>query len=88
MMSEAQANPKQPKPLNKFMHPRNPYKTPPSFKQLSTLYPNFRQFCTYDIEGKVRLDFSKPEALAQLAIALLHKDFKLNVSFQEYGQLC
>ncbi|KAA0184627.1 hypothetical protein HAZT_HAZT009039 [Hyalella azteca] len=65
--------------LNKFMHPRNIYRTPPSFKQLASLYPNFRQFCTFDVSSKVHLDFSNPQALAELAIALLHKDFGLTV---------
>lgn len=66
--------------LNKFMHPRNPYRTPPSFKQLATVYPEFRKFCSYELDGKVRLNFSQPRALAELAIALLHRDFGLNVS--------
>ena len=33
-------------PLNKFMHPRNPYKVPPSFKQLFFEYKStFGQYC-------------------------------------------
>lgn len=66
--------------LNKYMHSRNLYRTPPSFKQLASLYPDFRKHCTYDLDGKVRLDFGQPQALAELAIALLHKDFALKVS--------
>lgn len=77
--------------LNKFMHPRNPYRTPPSFKQLAQLYPEFRKYCSYDLDGKVRLNFTDPRALAELAIALLHKDFGLTVSHQacigSYGSI-
>ncbi|KAF2362978.1 Ribosomal RNA large subunit methyltransferase F-like [Trinorchestia longiramus] len=69
--------------LNKFMHPRNIYRTPPSFKQLASLYPNFRKFCSYDVGDKVHLDFSNPQALAELAIALLHKDFQLTVQLPQ-----
>uniref|UniRef100_A0A2P2HZU5 U6 snRNA m(6)A methyltransferase n=1 Tax=Hirondellea gigas TaxID=1518452 RepID=A0A2P2HZU5_9CRUS len=78
-MGESGSQSHTPPALNKFMHPRNPYRTPPSFKLLATLYPNFRHYCSYDVEGKVRLDFSQPRALAELAIALMHKDFGLMV---------
>ena len=74
------SNTHHPPKLNQFMHPRNPYRTPPSFKELASLYPSFRQFCSYDLDGKVRLDFSQPRALAELAISLLRKDFGLEVS--------
>lgn len=67
--------------LNKYMHSRNLYRTPPSFKQLASLYPTFREHCTYDLDGKVRLDFGQPQALAELAMALLHKDFGLKVNY-------
>lgn len=30
--------------LNKFMHPRNLYRTPPNFKELAINFPEFRQF--------------------------------------------
>lgn len=70
--------------LNKFMHSRNKYRTPPSFKQLASLYPNFRKFCTYDVGGKVHLDFNNPQALAELAVTLLHKDFGLTVCIYFY----
>lgn len=29
--------------MNRFMHPRNIYKTPPNFKQLAIEYPEFRE---------------------------------------------
>lgn len=69
-----------PPSLNKFMHPRNIYRTPPSFKQLATKYPDFRKHCTYDINGKVKLDFKNPDALSALATCLLEKDFNLKVT--------
>lgn len=69
-----------PPSLNKFMHPRNIYRTPPSFKQLATKYPEFRKHCTYDINGKVKLDFKNPDALSALATCLLDKDFNLKVT--------
>ncbi|CAL4111504.1 unnamed protein product, partial [Meganyctiphanes norvegica] len=69
-----------PPSLNKFMHPRNIYRTPPSFKQLATKYPEFRKHCTYDIKGKVHLDFKNPDALNSLTTCLLDKDFNLTVT--------
>ena len=61
------------------MHPRNPYRTPPSFKKLATVYPEFRKFCTYSLEGKVHLDFKNPDAIRALTVSLLHRDYDLKV---------
>ncbi|XP_045127039.1 RNA N6-adenosine-methyltransferase METTL16-like isoform X2 [Portunus trituberculatus] len=69
-----------PQKLNKFMHPRNPYRTPPSFKNLATQYPEFRAHCSYDVAGKVHLDFKNPEAVRTLTTSLLHQDFGLEVN--------
>lgn len=69
-----------PPKLNKFMHPRNPYRTPPSFKKLATEYPEFRAHCSYDVAGKVHLDFKNPDALRALTTCLLHQDFGLEVN--------
>ena len=67
--------------LNKYMHPRNPYKTKkPSFKELAIKYPEFREKVTQNLTGKVILDFKDPEALRALTIALLKNDFGLTVS--------
>ena len=67
--------------LNKYMHPRNPYKTQkPNFKQLAIKYPEFREKVTQNISGKVILDFKDPEALRALTVALLKNDFDLTVS--------
>ena len=29
---------------NKYMHPRNIYRTPPNFKELAISYPDFRKY--------------------------------------------
>ncbi|XP_071524224.1 RNA N(6)-adenosine-methyltransferase METTL16 isoform X1 [Panulirus ornatus] len=72
-----------PPKLNKFMHPRNPYRTPPSFKKLATKYPDFRAHCTYDLTGKVFLDFKSPKALRALTTCLLDQDFGLQVNIPD-----
>ena len=42
--------------LNKFMHPRNPYKEKrPDFKALVIKYPEFRKHATQDIKGAVHI---------------------------------
>lgn len=69
--------------LNKFMHPRNPYRTPPSFKKLSMKFPEFRAYCTYDVSGKVHLDFKNPRAVRALTTSLLDQDFDLKVSIPD-----
>ena len=67
--------------LNKYMHPRNPYKTKkPNFKELAIKYPEFRAKVTQNLSGKVILDFKDPEALRALTVALLQDDFGLVVS--------
>ncbi|CAH0552197.1 unnamed protein product [Brassicogethes aeneus] len=66
--------------MNKFMHPRNIYKSPPDFKQLAVDFPEFRNFVQLDISGKVSLDFKNVESLRALTCTLLKKDFGLDVS--------
>lgn len=68
-----------PAQLNKFMHPRNPYKFV-SFKELAIAYPEFRAHCTYDISGKVYLDFKNKKALKALTTVLLDRDYGLKVN--------
>lgn len=65
--------------LNQWMHPRNPYKTPPDFKQLAIAFPEFRKHVTQDITGRVHLDFNEPASLACLATTLFKKDFNIDV---------
>lgn len=72
-----------PPKLNQFMHPRNPYRTPPSFKKLAMQYPEFRAHCTYDLSGKVRLDFKNCDALRALTTCLLDQDFGLKVDIPD-----
>ncbi|XP_066940951.1 uncharacterized protein [Macrobrachium rosenbergii] len=72
-----------PPKLHKFMHPRNPYRTPPSFKKLAQNYVGFRAHCTYELDGKVRLNFKDPLALRELTTCLLDQDFGLKVNIPE-----
>ena len=65
--------------LNKWMHPKNPYKTPPNFKEMAMKYPEFRKVVTQDISGKIHLDFNDPLALRILTTTLFKKDFQLDV---------
>ena len=66
--------------LNKFMHPRNPYKVPPNFKEMAVKYPDFRKVVTQDLAGKIHLDFNNPVALRLLTETLFLKDFDLTIS--------
>ncbi|KAF2883512.1 hypothetical protein ILUMI_22685 [Ignelater luminosus] len=65
--------------LNKYMHPRNIYKTPPNFKQLAIDFPEFRAYVKQDVSGKVAIDFKDIKALRALTCTLLKKDFGLDV---------
>lgn len=66
--------------LNKFMHPRNIYRTRTNFKELAIEFPEFRQHANQDVSGKVTIDFTNPEALRALTTSLLKRDFDLNVN--------
>lgn len=65
------------------MHPKNPYKTPPDFKEMAVKYPEFRKVVTQDISGKIHLDFNDPVALRMLTTTLFRKDFQLEVGLPE-----
>ncbi|KAF9822652.1 hypothetical protein SFRURICE_012431 [Spodoptera frugiperda] len=65
--------------LNKYMHPRNIYKTPPDFGKLSILYPEFAAISKSDVTGKIGIDFKDPHALRVLTKCLLKSDFNLEV---------
>lgn len=65
--------------MNKYMHPRNIYKSPPDFKKLALDFPEFRPFVKQDITGKVTLDFKDIKSLRALSCTLLRKDFGLSV---------
>ncbi|XP_050351208.1 U6 small nuclear RNA (adenine-(43)-N(6))-methyltransferase isoform X2 [Nymphalis io] len=68
--------------LNKFMHPRNIYKTPPDFSKLAKKYKEFSDVAK-DITGKVSIDFKDPHALRTLTKYLLKSDFNLDVNIPE-----
>ena len=65
--------------LNKYMHPRNPYKNPPNFKEMAVKFPEFRKVVTQDLSGKIHVDFSDPAAVRKLTETLFMKDFQLLV---------
>lgn len=61
------------------MHPRNMYKTPPSFKDLALKNEEFRQHAKIEISGKVTIDFKSADALRALTRGLLKVDWGLDV---------
>lgn len=65
--------------MNKYMHPRNIYKTPPDFKSLALEFPDFCKYLKQDITGKVTFNFKDVNALRTLSTILLKKDFGLDV---------
>ncbi len=66
--------------LNKYMHPRNPYRQKkPDFKSLALKYDFFRRFVSTTLSGKCVLDFKQPEALKALLKALLKEDFGIEI---------
>ena len=69
--------------LNKWMHEKNPYKTPPNFKEMAVKYPEFRKVVTQDLAGKIHLDFNNPAAVRTLTRLLFLKDFGLTVEIPE-----
>ncbi|XP_034832389.1 U6 small nuclear RNA (adenine-(43)-N(6))-methyltransferase [Maniola hyperantus] len=69
--------------LNKFMHPRNIYKTPPDFAKLAKTYEEFSDIAKVDVSGKVSIDFKNPHSLRILTKCLLKSDFNLDVVIPE-----
>ncbi len=65
--------------LNRFMHPRNIYRTKPNFAQMAANYPSFGAIVRLDLSGKVTIDYNDCNALRQLTKTLLKKDFDLEV---------
>lgn len=65
------------------MHPRNPFQTPPNFRELALKYPDFRKHVTYDLSGKVRLDFRDREAQLALFRTLLKHYYSMDVDLPE-----
>nr|CAG4636937.1 EOG090X04JL [Ceriodaphnia reticulata]SVE72878.1 EOG090X04JL [Ceriodaphnia reticulata] len=61
------------------MHPRNPYQTPPDFKELALKFPEFRKHAKQKLTGKIEIDFKDAAAVRALSEVLLKKDFNLDV---------
>lgn len=65
--------------MNKYMHPRNPYKRAPDFLQLTLAYPDLRKYVKPDLSGKVKINFKCQGAVRELTKCLLHRDFGLTI---------
>lgn len=65
--------------MNKFMHPRNPYRKRPDFKKLAIEFPEFRKYAQQDLSGKIQFNFKDQGAVWALTKCLLKRDFDLNV---------
>ncbi|KAJ6542267.1 ribosomal RNA large subunit methyltransferase F-like protein [Mycena sp. CBHHK59/15] len=68
------------------MHPRNPYRIPPDFRQLAQTYPPL-QPCLVPSETGFTIDFKDEVAQKHLTEALLHRDFGISLSLPP-GRLC
>lgn len=67
--------------FNKFMHPRNPFKSKPDYKVLAEKYPEFGEYLVpYASNKKFKIDFNDPNALRCLSTVLLKDRFDLNVN--------
>lgn len=65
--------------LNPYLHPRNPYRTRPNFKEMAKKDEAFRKVIRLELDGKVSLDFRDREAVRILTQTLLKLDFNLDV---------
>lgn len=65
--------------LNRWMHPRNVFKTKPDFKALAVEFPEFEPFLKRFYNDNVTIDYKNPEALRTLSRILLVKYFSLDV---------
>ncbi|EQC40043.1 hypothetical protein SDRG_02699 [Saprolegnia diclina VS20] len=59
------------------IHPRNKYKVPPDFKELSSSYPSLLPYLVPTATGRMHMQWHLPDALRELTKALLHRDFGL-----------
>ena len=69
--------------LNKFMHPRNMYKTKRSFGVLAGNYPDLEKHLIKFDNGNSTIDFKSAAALKCLTKALLKVDFGLDVDLPD-----
>ncbi len=65
--------------LNPFLHPRNPYKTRPDFKELARKDLEFRGVAKIELSGRVSVDFGDRDTVRVLTESLLRQDFGLTV---------
>ncbi|XP_044732234.1 U6 small nuclear RNA (adenine-(43)-N(6))-methyltransferase, partial [Chrysoperla carnea] len=65
--------------VNKKMHPRNIFKTPPSFSELGHKYLEFNKYLKIGLDGKLSLNFNDVEALRALSKVLLLHYFGINI---------
>ncbi len=65
--------------MNPFLHPRNPYRTPPDFNALAKEEPEFRKVAKTELSGKVSVNFEDRQAVRVLTTVLLKRDFGLEV---------
>ncbi|KAF8162434.1 S-adenosyl-L-methionine dependent methyltransferase [Mycena galopus ATCC 62051] len=68
------------------MHPRNPYKTPPDFRQLAKVYPALEP-CIISYSGSFSIDFKNETSQRRLTEALLHRDFGISLDLP-LNRLC
>nr|SVE71619.1 EOG090X04JL [Daphnia similis] len=61
------------------MHPRNPYRIAPDFKELALKFPEFRKHAKQELSGKIKIDFKDAAAVRALSTVLLKRDFNLEV---------
>ncbi|KAJ7665995.1 S-adenosyl-L-methionine dependent methyltransferase [Mycena polygramma] len=68
------------------MHPRNPYITPPDFRQLAEAYPALKP-CLVPYSGGFSIDFKNEASQRRLTEALLHRDFDISLTMP-MNRLC
>ncbi|KAJ7461731.1 S-adenosyl-L-methionine dependent methyltransferase [Mycena galericulata] len=68
------------------MHPRNPYRIAPDFRQLAKAYPPL-QPCLISSGGGVSINFKDEVSQRRLTEALLHRDFDISLNLPE-NRLC
>ena len=67
--------------MNRYIHPRNPYKEKIDFRALGEQFPEFGAIL--DSEGKV--DFTSRRNGLLLAECLLKRDFKVDIQFPDHS---
>ncbi|KAJ6557965.1 S-adenosyl-L-methionine dependent methyltransferase [Mycena capillaripes] len=68
------------------MHPRNPYRIPPDFRQLAKAYPPLAP-CIISHSESFSIDFKDETSQRRLTEALLHRDFNISLNLP-INRLC